>query len=207
MAINNGLPACRINALQCLNNYVFAGTETEGIYKSPAHGSLWTQATEGLPAESGIRAFFSKDDTLLTGTVAGEIYFSADDGESWIYTGEGIAGSPILCIFYLGHKYWAGVNGTGLWNTTYLGFTATENSFDILPFKIYPNPVRTSFRWESKEKITSMGLTNSSGRLIQKVNASDNTGEINTAFLAPGIYHLFLIIGRKYFYQRIIVAD
>ena len=64
-----------------MGNYLFAGTNSEGIYKSSDLGETWVASNNGL-LNFGIKCFTSFENKLYAGTSYG-IFISTDSGLNW----------------------------------------------------------------------------------------------------------------------------
>jgi hypothetical protein len=80
------------------------------------------------------------------------------------------------------------------------GFDKNEKAEIV---KITPNPSNGSITIHSSEKIISMNLYDLNGRLVMKVNAPDNTNQIDG--IAPGIYQVVTETSAGLYMQKIAV--
>jgi photosystem II stability/assembly factor-like uncharacterized protein len=78
-ACNNGLWGCRVNNIAAKDNKVFISTSA-GLEKSFDYGNTWDQIIN-----HGGDVYFDGDNIFLSG-----VYFSSDNGITWIYKGNGI---------------------------------------------------------------------------------------------------------------------
>ncbi|MBA3530780.1 MAG: hypothetical protein H0T73_02510, partial [Ardenticatenales bacterium] len=63
---------------------VYAGTRSDGIFRSADGGASWQSASSGLPAGSWVTSFASTPDgTLYAGAWGGQVYRSSDQGNTW----------------------------------------------------------------------------------------------------------------------------
>jgi len=82
---NQGLPVT--TAVRCLavdaDGRLYAGTSTEGVFRSTDRGATWKPARRGL-AQPGVEALaVTADGSLFAGTPGGGVYRSTDAGEIW----------------------------------------------------------------------------------------------------------------------------
>ncbi|KFC24594.1 T9SS type A sorting domain-containing protein [Chryseobacterium sp. FH1] len=71
-------------------------------------------------------------------------------------------------------------------NTDLLSTTETGN----LAFKVYPNPVQKILKIQGQERITSIAITDVSGKLVKQQKFDSKNPEINVESLAPDVYYL-----------------
>lgn len=80
-----GLPiGSNIRSMISFGNYVFAGTEADGIYRSSDHGDTWakTDANNSLLAHGLVLTFCARENMLFAGAANG-IYKSTDGGATF----------------------------------------------------------------------------------------------------------------------------
>ncbi|RMF59017.1 MAG: T9SS C-terminal target domain-containing protein [Calditrichaeota bacterium] len=95
---NNGLPNSNVTALATnKNGMIFAGTETEGVYRSDNLGTSWNAINNGLGNLQIGALAVTPTNTLFAGTHTG-LYRSTDFGNSWVYLNNGIAGVNVYSI-------------------------------------------------------------------------------------------------------------
>ena len=63
-------------------HYLFAGTATDGVFRSTDNGASWTACNTNL-TNLMINALFSFENTLYAGTTDGTVFRSLDDGQNW----------------------------------------------------------------------------------------------------------------------------
>src|SRR5262245_4363751 len=99
-----GLPVASIIRGQiAFGEYVFAGTEGDGIYRSSDHGTTWTKtdANNTLLAHQLVFAFCAKDNALYAGANNG-IYKSTDAGATFQRTLNGFPPNINVTAYSLG---------------------------------------------------------------------------------------------------------
>ncbi|MFT5193338.1 MAG: photosystem II stability/assembly factor-like uncharacterized protein [Cellvibrionaceae bacterium] len=90
---------------------VFAGTEMHGLLISTDAGLNWTQH-DGLPADLSITALLVVDKKLVAAAGSGEVYTSADLGQTWQLQQK--LPFPITCLVQAGESCIAGLVDGGL---------------------------------------------------------------------------------------------
>ena len=105
-----GLPYLSATALasqrRASNDYLFAATTGDGVYRSADGGGSWATANINLTNQVVHALCIDSDGALLAGATAGMIFRSLDQGESWtqlstgslIETGETAAGANIPSV-------------------------------------------------------------------------------------------------------------
>src|SRR4030095_1197513 len=90
-----GPPGLTVTVIYEANNVVYAGTDTQGIYKSTDDGLNWVAANNGIERAS-IRDIIASGGNLLAGASStcstfNNVFKSTDNGETWSGT-SGLAG-------------------------------------------------------------------------------------------------------------------
>lgn len=69
---------------------------------------------------------------------------------------------------------------------------ATNNSIAVKArnMRIFPNPASDQIRVESNEKIKTIEVFTTEGKIVQKINADNNFSDLHIGLLRPGIYFL-----------------
>lgn len=126
---NRGLEGVVVQAIAVSPNFnrdhlVLAGTETAGVFRSVDGGKSWTPWGAGLAAadpDTGkfppinclwLHPRFDAPPVCVAGTGDGQLYRSADGGETWSRVAAGIA--PVLCLAGTGEQLFAGLHEDGL---------------------------------------------------------------------------------------------
>jgi photosystem II stability/assembly factor-like uncharacterized protein len=79
----NGPEGISIRSLANIDNVLYAGTKTDGIYASRNEGSTWFAVNNGIETKS-ISVITSINDTLLAGTSGYGVIHSTDRGQTWL---------------------------------------------------------------------------------------------------------------------------
>ena len=105
-----GPPGIRTNVIFEANNIVYAGTETQGVYKSTDNGLSWVAANAGIERTS-ISDMIVSGANLLAAVKADcptalNIFKSTDNGATWTGTA-GLAGNIVNSLAIKGSIVWA----------------------------------------------------------------------------------------------------
>lgn len=124
-----------ITSLTATANYLFAGSDGWGVHRSSNRGDTWEPVSNGMFPVHGVTAVLATDNSVYAGTHSG-IYWSTDEGESWINTTAGsqliiremvTGGGSIFAITDLqrgvyrsptDHPAWSFVGLTGTWGNS-----------------------------------------------------------------------------------------
>src|SRR5262245_8488971 len=106
----DGPPGVTTNVIFKANNIVYAGTETQGVYKSTDNGSSWVAANAGIERTAISDMIFSGGN-LLAAVKADcptsiNIFKSTDNGTTWTGTA-GVAGNIVNSLALKGGVVWA----------------------------------------------------------------------------------------------------
>lgn len=91
---NSGMTNGEIISFTSINNYIFAGSESGGVYRSSDNGYNWTPVNSGI-SNLTIHCLSSSGGNLYAATSNG-VNLSTDNGNSWIK----ISGSTVGTIIY-----------------------------------------------------------------------------------------------------------
>lgn len=87
-----GMNGISIRCITAIQDTLFVGTNSVGIYKSTDFGATWVAINNGLGAAKGFRAIEGKGTTLFAGGPLGTgVYRSTDFGENWSLLSGGLA--------------------------------------------------------------------------------------------------------------------
>ena len=142
--INNpAILATDVRALVIKDTNIFAGTLSNGVFRTTVNDTNWTTANNGLTNKE-ISCFAIKDTSIFAGT-AGGIFLSTDNGNHWISKGLSSVEVLNICIndtnilvgTDLDGIYLSTNNGT-TWNNFCDGLTySTVTSFVIIGDTIF----------------------------------------------------------------------
>src|SRR3982751_4524064 len=105
-----GPPGIQTNVIFEANNTVYAGTETQGVYKSTDNGSSWVPANGGIERAS-ISDIIASGPNLLAAAKSScpvylNIFKSTDNGATWSGT-SGLGGNVVNSFAIKGGSVWA----------------------------------------------------------------------------------------------------
>ena len=105
-----GPPGIQTNVIFEANNIVYAGTETQGVYKSTDNGSSWVAANAGIERTS-INDLIVSGTNLLAAVKADcpnalNVFKSTDNGATWTGT-TGLTGKIVNSFAIKGSAVWA----------------------------------------------------------------------------------------------------
>jgi photosystem II stability/assembly factor-like uncharacterized protein len=140
---NGGIVQC----LAASGTYLFAGTYSNGVYRSSDNGTNWTAFNSGLPTNSSVYALCISGTNLFAGTGGAGVFLSTDNGDNWTAAN----GSPpnnlttlYVLAFAVSDPYlFAGTNGGGVfrstnngtsWTAVNTGLTGTYSSYVLSLF-------------------------------------------------------------------------
>jgi hypothetical protein len=104
------------------DQYIFAGSDPNGVFRSSDHGVTWTEVNEGL-TDTSINCLTTDGTNLFIGTYSGGVFRSSDNGAHWIAVNSGLPVKYIFAIASIGNTIFAGTNGGGLYTSTTKGAT------------------------------------------------------------------------------------
>lgn len=76
-------------ALLASGSNVFAGTLSNGVYRSTDGGNTWKRASNGIPNFTRVNALAQAGDTIIAAATFG-VFRSTDNGDSWTLSNEGL---------------------------------------------------------------------------------------------------------------------
>lgn len=131
-----------VKAFSSIGNNIFAGTTSNGVYKSTNNGLNWTSASSGLTNQN-ILSLTANSNILYTGTSGGGIFQSTNNGDYWIAVSNGLGSNTVYSLLSKGTSVFAGTlsgvyvttNNGGIWTTSGLSYynvrTLYLNNSDI----------------------------------------------------------------------------
>ena len=107
-----GLDNTDVSSLHMLNNYMFAGSYSKGVFRSNDGGTNWTEVNNGLTNKQ-VYFLHSRGNDLYAATQGGYVFRTSDNGENWVQIGGALATGPwALCSDNAGYLY-VGAYGDG----------------------------------------------------------------------------------------------
>ena len=137
-----GITALQIISLAQNDQFIFAGTSLQGIFRYEQDMSTWTQINSGLNAtnSSTVYDIVVLSDEVFLGT-GGGVYSSSDNGDSWTRRFDPGINKSTQALDYDAGVFVTGVNGTGVyksinggdtWDLTNNNGLNTETSYESI---------------------------------------------------------------------------
>lgn len=121
---SNGITGgVNINSLASTGNYIFAGSQGEGVYRSSDNGVSWTAVNNGL-TQLSVYSLCVSGQNIFAGTYLG-LFRSTNFGSDWTSSGNGTGGSSIYTFAVSGSTIFAGGNA-GIFRSNDNGASWTE---------------------------------------------------------------------------------
>ncbi len=106
-----------INAITADDNLIYAGTSTQGIFRSDNQGSNWTRINSGLGNSLLIQTMSLEGDHVYAGTSSGGFFYSVNNGNDWIQSNQGISQQNIRAIITDADTVYAGCYFAGVFRS------------------------------------------------------------------------------------------
>ncbi|MBL0046488.1 MAG: T9SS type A sorting domain-containing protein [Bacteroidetes bacterium] len=114
--LNNGLSNLIINKV-ALNGAMLYACTSSGLYASVNGGSNWT--ANNLIGQSNISCIAFNGSNIYCGSSSGSgVYYSNNNGVSWVSINNGLSGNDILSIAVIGTTLFAGTASNGVYVST-----------------------------------------------------------------------------------------
>jgi len=107
-----------VNSIHIKSSSVFAGTSTQGVFRSDNNGLNWTQFNSGLGNSLSIQCISSNVYFVFAGTASGGIFNSIDGGLNWIQSNQGISQLNIKAMITDDSSMFAGCIFAGIFRST-----------------------------------------------------------------------------------------
>lgn len=192
-----GPPGLTVTVIYKTNNIVYAGTDTQGIYKSTDGGLNWTAANHGIDRArisdiiaSGPNVLAAASSSCSTFT---NIFKSTDNGTTWTPT-SGLDGKVVEAFAIKGSVIYAtnglGLGGDGVWRSTDNGNTwqvvsspiknggemiVSDNAIIVAEDNFIWRSTDDGASWDVVEQFALTG-TSSFARAGTKLFAAQNSG-------------------------------
>ncbi len=124
--INTGLTTTNIFALAVSGGNLFAGAGSGGgVFVLSNSGATWQAANNGLTYTQGmvysVSTLAAGSGRLYAGTVAGGLYRTADNGDNWAESGQGMSAALVTALYVHGPDIFGGTSSNGV-------FVSTDNA-------------------------------------------------------------------------------
>lgn len=97
------------------DSIIFAGTSTNGVFRSLDHGKTWHPMNNGL-TDTLVVALAISGENLFAATTPG-FFLSTDNGATWTSADSGLAGATPICLCVTGRNLFLGT-WSGLYRST-----------------------------------------------------------------------------------------
>jgi hypothetical protein len=124
---------------------IFAGTRS-GVFMSSNDGETWSQF--GLPAAI-VRSVYVAGNGVFAGLLAGGVYCSSDNGQTWITRNEGLDNLAVTSVVASQGNLIAGTDGSSTYIRSLSDFITDVPVSPVIPssfalYQNYPNPCNPS---------------------------------------------------------------
>ena len=116
-AVTANLNGGSINSIKANENLIYAGTSSQGIFRSNDQGSEWTQVNSGLGNSLLIQSLSLEGDHVYAGTSSGGFFYSVNNGNDWIQSNQGISQQNIKSIITDADTVYAGCYFAGVFRS------------------------------------------------------------------------------------------
>ena len=100
-----------ISCITASSDYLFAGSGSNGLYRSGNNGNSWEASNSGLTIPD-ILTITSSGSNLFAGTYGRGVFLSTDNGNSWNPVNTGLPDYIVIrCILINGTNMFAGTGG------------------------------------------------------------------------------------------------
>jgi photosystem II stability/assembly factor-like uncharacterized protein len=198
-----------ITALVINGGIAFAGTTSDGVYRSTNHGQSWAPVNTGLPKSAWVKSLCVSDGDVFALTNQGKLFVSADNGTSWTEC----QGAPYpICMAVNGGDIYAGTRSCGVclyrdgsWTQVDTGLpnTAAVLSLAVRDGAIYAvsasNTYTCSVGGADGILCNSFGVfrsTDNGAHWIKRTNDSTNTPLVVSASVDSDFFAVNALTGR-----------
>ncbi len=102
-------------------DYIFAGTEQHGIYRSVNNGLNWLQTALN---NQQVRSFAVSGNNIFAGTYYNGVFLSTNNGDTWVQTA--LNNQDVLSLVIKGNNIFAGTEFNGIYLSTNNGTSWTR---------------------------------------------------------------------------------
>jgi len=191
--INSGLTDSAITTIDfdSLNNILYAGTLSHGVFISTNYGINWVPKNSNMENLT-IYSFIMKSNNIFAGTSNG-IYISSNYGTNWIPVG--LSNWEIISLAINDEYIFAGTMYNSIWKRKLNEIVGINQISKTLPDKYslsqnYPNPFNPStiIKFQIKDlRFVTLKVYDINGKeIITLVNEKLNPGEYESSFDGSG---------------------
>ncbi len=197
-----GMAGASVKCLTVCATTLFAGTWSDGVYRSTDYGATWTQANDGLE-DSVIYALATSGTKVFAGTQHKGVFLTTDNGTRWTAVNEGLKDQTVMALEVFGPDLYGGTAGLGVWRRPLSELVVSvEGTVTVaLPrqcrlFQNYPNPFNpsTTIRYglPNRSHVTLTVFNTLGQQVAQLVNEEQDARYHDVTFdgkrLSSGIY-------------------
>jgi photosystem II stability/assembly factor-like uncharacterized protein len=180
-----------------INNSVFAGTETEGVFRSTDNGSNWTPVNNGI-SNYAIHWLSSCSGSLYAATGNG-VNLSTNNGENWSRISPPSIGSLIFSVQAFSNKIIASssngvfisTDGGSNWNNISSGISGYIYCFSFYNNVVYAGSSTTGVFKTTNDGLTWIQMSNElpPGKAVRTISFSDEK-IFAAVYNSGGIYYI-----------------
>lgn len=184
-----------ISSILKVNNIIFVGTYSYGIFKSSDNGVSWLPFNSGLSSILDISNLVQRGDSIYAGTIGNSIFTSKIDGNLWSSFNEGIPLNIAGTVYSLYNFKGRLITGSGMNAYIYYNDNGTY-TWTGIPFTLFVPQGAAMLAFINKES-TLYGIGS------QGIYKSIDNG-LNWEYFNPGIGDIE--IGAFYIFEETIFA-
>jgi hypothetical protein len=203
---NAGLENKHILSMQADEKYAYAGT-TDAVYRRRNGATAWVKASNGMtetPVHTlAVRSDESNGIDLFAGTTEGGLFYSSDNGKTWVTAGAGLPAVDVISLEFNDGYLYAGTDTRGVWRRPLEEITGKPivPVMDLVLHQNYPNPfgpfngnMITSVDYELPEAgNVSLSVYNTAGMKVATIfegyrEEGRYTAEYDASALPAGVY-------------------
>ena len=138
-----GTPTEVVLCLAVKGNYVFAGVDNGGVFRSSNSGFNWAQTSLN---SGGVTSFAIKDNYIFASDfLFGEVYLSSNNGSSWILKNQGLGSQIDVWSLTTTNQYVFAGTDSGVWRRSFTEIIGIQKISELVPSSFslsqnYPNP-------------------------------------------------------------------
>jgi hypothetical protein len=206
---NNGMTIPYITSLCTVGDKVFTGT-MGGLYRLDQGAGTWISVNEGLLDD--VLSYAVYNDLLFIGTNGSGVFYTPDNGLSWIKCNEGFSTKTIYSLAICGANIFAGqCCGNGLWKRPLeecVGISEISDPFHVI---LYPVPVGEFFYvgipGEEFDGRGHLSIFSLDGTRVKETELAGLKTSVETGGLTPGSYIVRIRMEDKTVIRKITKID